>query len=355
MKFDLSTGKRSGIAACLLGALLIWTASASAEIAAGGKGLLLEGAGATFPAPLYKRWIQAYAEERPQLQIKYDVVGSGEGIKRFLAHQVDFGASDAALSDEQLSAAGADVKMIPATAGLIALAYNLPGITEPLRLKRDVYADILLGKIRRWDDSRIAASNPGLALPKRDIVRVVRKDSSGTTYAFTNHLSAISDDWRDRGPGVGKMVDWPGNAMVAPGNEGVSARIKISVGAIGYVEYGQARRLGLAMALLENAAGQFVAPAEASGQAALTANLGEMPANLRLFLPDPKGEEAYPIVTLSWLLLYPRYEGAGRSAAVKDFVTWGLVEGQAYSRELGFLPLPEDVARLSRSAVASIH
>jgi phosphate transport system substrate-binding protein len=214
---------------------------------------------------------------------------------------------------------------------------------------------MLLGRIRRWDDPRIASSNPGVSLPKRDIVRVVRRDSSGTTYAFTNHLSAISNDWRDRGPGVGKIVDWPGNAMAAPGNEGVSARIRLSIGAIGYVEYGQARRLGLAMALLENAAGQFVAPAEATGQAALKDNLSAMPANLRLFLPDPKGEDAYPIVTLSWLLLYPRYDGAGRADAVKDFVTWGLTEGQTYSRELGFLPLPDELLRLSRAAVASIR
>lgn len=354
MKLFLSSARLRVAAMCCVSAMLLWAAAASAEVNAGGQ-MLLEGAGATFPAPLYKRWIKAYSDERPQVQIKYDVVGSGEGIKRFLAHGVDFGASDAALNDEQLAAAGEDVRLIPATAGLIALAYNLPGITEPLKLKRDVYVDMLLGRIRRWDDPRIAGSNPGVSLPKRDIVRVVRRDSSGTTYAFTNHLSAISDDWRDRGPGVGKIVDWPGNAMAAPGNEGVSARIKLSVGAIGYVEYGQARRLGLAMALLENAAGQFVAPAEASGQAALKNNLAAMPANLRLFLPDPKGEDAYPIVTLSWLLLYPRYDGAGRADAVKDFVTWGLTEGQTYSRQLGFLPLPDELLRLSRSAVAAIR
>ncbi|WP_139556511.1 phosphate ABC transporter substrate-binding protein PstS [Methylotetracoccus oryzae] len=355
MKLLVSAASLRVSAACCVSALLFWTAAVSADIGSSGQMLLLQGAGATFPAPLYKRWIKVYSDERPQVQIKYDAIGSGEGIQRFLAHAVDFGASDAALNDEQLAAAGEGVKMIPATAGLIALAYNLPGITEPLKLKRDVYVDMLLGRIKRWDDPRIAASNPGLTLPKRDIVRVVRRDSSGTTYAFTNHLSAISNDWRDRGPGVGKIVDWPGNAMAAPGNEGVSARIRLSVGAIGYVEYGQARRLGLAMALLENAAGQFVAPAETSGQAALKNNLSAMPANLRLFLPDPKGEEAYPIVTLSWLLLYPRYDGAGRADAVKDFVTWGLTEGQTHSRELGFLPLPDELLRLSRSAVASIH
>lgn len=338
----------------LCAALLVWTAN-DAAVAATDPSMLIQGAGATFPAPLYQAWIKAYADVAPTVRVAYQPVGSGEGVKRFLAHEVDFGASDAAMSDEQLRGARDGVKMVPTTAGMVALAYNLPGLIEPLKLKRDVYVDILLGKIRRWDDPRIVASNPGAALPKRDIVRVVRKESSGTTYAFTNHLGAVSAEWRDKGPGIGKVVDWPGNAMTATGNEGVAARINISLGSIGYVEYGQAKRLGLALALLENSAGQFVAPSEASGQRALTENLGQMPENLRLFLPDPQGEDAYPIVTLSWLLLYPQYAGAGRAAAVKEFVNWALSEGQAYSHELGFLPLPEEIARLSRSAVASIR
>ena len=343
------------VATVALATLLGWASSAAVVSAATEPSLLLEGAGATFPAPLYHSWIKAYADVAPAVRIAYRPVGSGEGIKRFLAGEVDFGASDAALSDEQLAVARDGVKMVPATAGMVALAYNLPGLTEPLKLKRDVYADIMLGKIRKWNDPRITASNPGIPLPSQDIVRVVRKESSGTTYAFTNHLSAISDEWRDRGPGTGKVIDWPGNAMTAAGNEGVAARINISVGSIGYVEYGQAKRLGLALAVLENSAGQFVAPSEGSGQRALTNSLGEMPDNLRLFLPDPKGEDSYPIVTYSWLLLRPHYEGAGRAAAVRNFVHWALTEGQAYSREFGFVPLPEEIADLSRAAVASIR
>lgn len=352
MRASMLTKWRS--AALLLAGALAW-GTAIAEIAAEKPVILLQGAGATLPAPLYQDWIKTYAQRRPTVHVSYDAVGSGEGIRRFLAREVDFGASDAAMSDEQIASAPEGVKLVPATAGLIALAYHLPGLIEPLRLRRAVYVDILLGRIRRWDDARIAVDNPGVKLPQRDIVRVVRQDSSGTTYAFTNHLSAISDAWRDQGPGVGKVVDWPGSAMAAAGNEGVAARIKRSVGAIGYVEYGQAKRLGLPLAALENAAGQFVAPSESSGLAALRNSRSEIPPNLRLFLPDPKGEYSYPIVTLSWLLLYPHYDGAGRTSALKDFVTWSLVEGQAYARNLGFLPLPEEIASLSRSSVAAIQ
>ena len=201
--------------------------------------------------------------------MSYDAVGSGEGTRQFMAGTVDFGASDAAMRDDQMAAVARGVQLLPAVAGSIVLAYNLDGLGGDLKLTRDVYVDIFLGKIKTWDDSRIKAINPGLRLPNDNIALVVRQDSSGTTYAFTNHLSAISDTWRDRGPGVGQMIDWPGNAMVAPGNEGVAGRIKMSQGAIGYVEYGIAQRAGLSMAWLENKAGQFVQPHGGSGLATL--------------------------------------------------------------------------------------
>jgi phosphate transport system substrate-binding protein len=315
----------------------------------------IRGAGATFPAPLYEAWIKRFTGQHPDVALVYDAVGSGEGQRRFLAQTVDFGASDAALSDEQIASARSGASLVPVTAGMVVLAYNLPGLGGPLKLPRDVYVDMFAGRIRAWNDVRLVAANPGLALPARTIALVARQDASGTTFAMTNHLSAVSDAWRDRGPGVGNLVDWRGAVMLARGNEGVAARIKVSEGAIGYVEYHFARRLGLPMARLENRAGRFVEPTEASGQTALARNATKMPSNRRLFLPDPEGADAYPIVTFSWLLLQDRYPDTQRAAALKKFVGWCLTDGQGLSRELGYIPLPAEVASISLAAVDRIE
>jgi phosphate transport system substrate-binding protein len=315
----------------------------------------LRGAGATFPAPLYERWIQTYRRDHPDVVITYDVVGSSEGQRRYLADAVDFGASDAALSDEQMARVKTGARLVPVTAGIVVLAYNLPGVTGPLRLSRDVCAGIFAGTIRSWNDPRIREINPGLSLPNRSIAPVARQDGSGTTFAFTNHLGAISPTWRTQGPGIGNLVDWRGLAMLARGNEGVAGRVKVSESSLGYVEYHFAKRLGLPMAHLQNKAGRYVAPSGEGGQAALASNVKAMPDNLRLFLPDPEGEDSYPIVTFSWLLLYERYPDADKAAALKKFVTWGLTAGQTYSRDLGYIALPPDVASLSLAAVDRIN
>lgn len=188
-----------------------------------------------------------------------------------------------------------------------------------------------------------------------NITIIARQDSSGTTYAFTNHLSAISPDWRDRGPGIGKLVDWPGNAMMARGNEGVAARIKVSEGSIGYMEYGFAKRLGLPMAWLENKARHFVEPNDQSGAEALARNSQQMPENLRLLIPDPDGEDAYPILTLSWLILHQNYPDPAQAFAIKQFVNYGLTEGQRYSRELGYVPLPSEIVFRAQKALENIQ
>lgn len=316
--------------------------------------VVLKGAGATFPAPLYEKWIQAYRQVDPRVSISYDAVGSGEGQRRFGAGSVDFGASDAALSDEQMARVRAGARLIPAAAGIVVLAYNVPGLGGPLKLSRDVYVDIFARHIRTWNDPRIRAINPGLTLPNRTIALVARQDGSGTTFALTNHLAAISDAWRDRGPGVGTLVDWRGAAMLARGNEGVAGRIRGSEDSIGYIEYHFAKRLGLPMAELQNKAGRYVAPGERAGQIALMQSVSRMPANLRLFLPDPDGEDAYPIVSYTWLLLYDRYPDREKVAALRKFVKWGLTEGQAHSHDLGYIPLPQEVATLSLAAVERI-
>lgn len=342
------------IAAIALSAVLV-VACGKNETEKKPTGTKLSGAGATFPEPLYKRWIQQYTKQNSDVDIIYKGVGSGEGVKRFIKGSVDFGASDAAMNDTEMAEVDRGVKLIPATAGIIVLAYNLEGLEGSLKLPRQVYTDIFLGKIKYWTDPRIKKANPDLNLPFREIVKVVRQDSSGTTFAFTNHLSAVSSEWKDEGPGVGKAIDWPGTAMVARGNEGVAAKIKISRGSIGYCEYGFAERAGLGMAWLENKSGTFVKPGPESGRDTLANTAKDMPDNLRLFLPDPKGKDSYPIVTYSWLLLYGKYPDEKTRSALKDFVTWGLTEGQNISPELGYCPLPPVVVERATKALKEIE
>ena len=352
----LSPRARTALATLIALALASAGPAALAPAAESAKGtLLLRGAGATFPAPLYEKWIQAYRRENPDVVITYEVVGSSEGQRRYLADRVDFGASDAALSDEQMAGVKSGARLVPVTAGIVVLAYNVPGLGGPLRLSREVCAEIFAGRITTWNDARIRAANPDANLANRTIAVVARQDGSGTTFAFTNHLSPVSVAWRDRGPGTGNLVDWRGQAMLARGNEGVAGGIKVSDYSIGYVEYHFAKRLGLPMAQLQNKAGRYVAPGARGGQEALAANVKAMPGNLRLFLPDPEGEESYPIVTFSWLLLYERYADADKAAALKKFVAWGLTTGQTYRRDLGYIALPPDVASLSLAALDGIR
>jgi len=327
---------------------------AAAQTSSASSKIVLQGAGATFPAPLYKKWIGVFTSENPDVGVEYKDVGSGEGVQRFVAQTVDFGASDAAMTDEQMAKVANGARLLPVTAGMVVLAYNLPGVEGTLKLSRDVYADIFLRKIVTWNDARIQAINPGLKLPSRSIVIAARQDRSGTTFALANHLSAISAEWQ-RGPGVGVTIDWSGRAMLARGNEGIAGLVKSSEGAIGYMEYGFAERLRLPMAQLQNKAGRYVAPSDHSGRAALTSSAARMPDNLRLYLPDPEGDDSYPIVSLSWLLLYERYPDPQKSAALKRFVTWGLSSGQSYGPGLGYIALPADLTARSRAALERIQ
>jgi phosphate transport system substrate-binding protein len=316
----------------------------------------LSGAGSTFSAPLYQQWIKVYERERPSVAITYDVVGSGEGVRRFVAGSVDFGASDVVLSDSEVAEVSRGVVMVPATAGLVVLAYNLPGLNGKLRLPRDVYPGIFSGAVRYWDDPRIQKANPGLVLSHRNIAIVARQDSSGTTDAFTNHLAAIDRTWRARGLGVGKFIQWPAVTIYGRGNEGVASWIKIAKGSIGYVEYGFAKRLGLPMAVLQNKVGSFVEPSLLAGQLALAeADASpKKPEDLDLSIVDPSGSRAYPIVTFSWLLLYRQYADPAKGAAVRDFAAWGLSSGQSFSKEFGYIPLPNAAVASGRRALAGI-
>lgn len=314
----------------------------------------IRGAGSTLAAPLWKKWIEEFAVGHRGVSITYDAVGSGEGVKRFIARDVDFAASDEILTESEAAKLSEAAVMLPVTAGMIALAYNIPGVNSEIRLPRDVYVDIFAGVIKRWDDPRIKAANPGLAFPHRDIALVARQDSSGTTAAFTKHLAAIGGGWRNAGMRVGKLIDWPKGTMLAPGNEGVAGRIKVSEGSIGYVEYWFAQRLGLRMAALQNNAGSYVRPTSNAGELALSTRVAKV-KELDTSVLNPSAAGAYPITTYSWMFLYPRYADPAKGRTVRKFADWVLSQqAQNYGAQLGYLPLTDDITALGKDALAGL-
>jgi phosphate transport system substrate-binding protein len=346
----------AALTAVLCGCGTSQEADAEAKVPSGG--VLLRGAGATFPSLLYKKWFAEYEAAHPDVTITYDAVGSGEGVRRFIGRsvqdveKVDFGASDAAMTDEQVAQVANGTSLVPATAGSVVLAYNIPGFDGELKLSREACAGIFLGRIKNWNDRAIAATNPGANLPKLTIVTVARQDASGTTFALTKHLDAISSEWSSR-YGAATLINWPGNTMLAKGNENVAGRIQHSEGSIGYVGYEFAQRLGLKMASLQNKAGNFVRPGEEGGMAAISA--AELPSNLRLFIADPPGRDAYPIVTLSWILLYKNYDEPRKAKAMRDLFHWCLTDGQKFASGLGYLPLSSNVATKAMAVLNEIH
>jgi phosphate transport system substrate-binding protein len=329
-------------------AALLGTAAASAQDAP----LSLHGGGSTFAAPAHRAWIEDYRAAAPTVEISYASIGSGDGIAGFLDGSLDFAATDAPLTGEQEAQVPGRVLHVPVTAGMVAVAYNLPGdLDGTLRLPRAVLGDIFAGAVTRWDDPRLVAANPGLDLPDRDIQIIARQDGSGTTFAFTNHLDAISERWREEGHGVAYQSWWPNRAMRTRGNEGVAATIMRAEGSIGYVEYGFARRTGLDMAAIENASGAFVSPSAESGAAAIATAV--IPGDMKINLPDPAGAEAYPIVTFTWELLHEEPADAAKGAAIRDFTRWIVIDGQDRAAELGYVPMPEIVREKAAAALGA--
>ena len=344
LQYKRSLGKGSALATLVL-ALSVTACQSDSPTPESGVGakisenVSLSGAGASFPAPLYQKWFIDLNKQASNLQVSYQSVGSGAGVKQFTATTVDFGASDVAMDDEEISKVEAGTLLLPMTAGSVVLAYNLPGVESGLKLSRQVYVDILLGKIKNWNDDAIKAANPDVDLPDQAIQVVYRSDGSGTTGVFTKHLSAISSDWKDS-VGEGKSVAWP-TGVGAKGNEGVTAQVLQSPGAIGYIEYGYAKQNDIPVASLENKSGQFIVPTDESAAATLSAVT--LPENLRAFITDPEGEASYPIVTYTWMLAYKEYDDPLKAKAVEAMVEYGLTEGQKSATQLGYIPLPANV------------
>jgi phosphate transport system substrate-binding protein len=308
----------------------------------------LQGAGASFPAPLYTKWFKDFGGANKNVLVDYQSVGSGSGVKSVIDKTVDFGASDAAMTDEEIARVQGGVQLIPMTAGSIVIAYNMPEVKE-LKLPRKVYPEIFLGKIKKWNDPAIAKANPGIKLPDVPINVVVRADSSGTSFVFSKHLSAISPDF-EKAVGVNKMPNWPVGTK-SKGNEGVTASLMTTPGSIGYIEYGYAKSQNVPFAELENKAGKYVAADTASGQAALAS--AELPENLIVWNSDPAGDSAYPIVTYTWQMFYKKYD-AKKLAAIQALIKYELNDGQKDAEALGYIPLPQNVVSKNLMAASTI-
>ncbi len=307
------------------------SASASAQ-------MLINGAGATFPYPIYSKWFDEYAKVDPSVRFNYQSIGSGGGQKQIMAQTVDFGASDGPMSDDNLSKAPGKILHIPTVAGAVVVTYNLEG-NPALKLDADTIAGIFLGTIKKWNDPKIAATNAGTKLPDQDIVVVHRSDGSGTTFIFTDYLSKVSSEWKSKA-GTNTSVSWP-TGIGGKGNEGVSGQVKQTPGAIGYVELIYAIQNKMPYADIKNSAGEFVKPTLDSVTAALaTANI---PDDFRFSMTNAPGKDAYPIAGATWLLVYQQQKDATKGKKLVEYLKWALTKGEAMAKDLDYASLPESV------------
>ncbi|MBW4476337.1 MAG: phosphate ABC transporter substrate-binding protein PstS [Tolypothrix brevis GSE-NOS-MK-07-07A] len=308
----------------------IFTAIASA--------VTLNGAGATFPAPLYERYAREVRKAIPDLKMNYQAIGSGGGINQVIAGTVDFGGSDAAMTDAQIAKVKQGVILVPTAGGAVSVVYNAPGVNN-LKLSRGTLPAIFSGQITQWDDPKIKADNPGVTLPSQPIKTVVRADSSGTTFIFTNHLSAISPYFKGR-IGANTAPKWLTTSLKGKGNPGVASSVARTPGSIGYVEYAFAKSANLKAAEIQNKAGQYVAPSLQTANAALSTV--QFPSNYRVFVSDPG--QGYPIVGLTWMMVYKSYKDPAKAKAVKSMVQWILTKGQDFNDDLNYTRIPSGVA-----------
>lgn len=327
------------------------SAGSSAPTTASSGGIDLTGAGATFPYPLYSKWISDYSTKY-NVKINYQAIGSGGGIRQLQEGTVDFGGTDAPMTDEEMAKAkGGAILHFPSVLGAVVITYNVPDVTQPLNLTGEIIADIFLGKITKWNDSRIASLNPGLKLPARDVLVVHRSEGSGTTYIFSDYLTAVSPAWAS-GPGKGKELKWP-VGLGGRGNDGVSGQVKQTPGTIGYVELAYANQNRLPVANIKNAAGKFIAPTTESITAAAAGAVEKLPPNTdyRVSIVNAPGASAYPISSFTWLILYQKQTDAAKGKKLVDFLTWALSEGQSAAAGLDYAPLPVSLgARLMERA-----
>jgi phosphate transport system substrate-binding protein len=311
----------------------------------------INAAGATFPYPIYSKWFSEYSAQHPGVQINYQPIGSGGGIRQVTAGTVDFGASDGPMTDEQLAASKVKLVHIPTVLGAVVPVYNLPGLTTDLHFAPDVLADIYLGKISNWNDARIAKDNPGVKLPNQEIFVVHRSDGSGTTYIFTDYLSKVSPDWKSM-VGRNTAVAWP-RGIGGKGNEGVAGLVRQMPGAIGYVELIYALQNHIPYGYMRNAAGVWL-KATIEGVTAAAASVKTMPADFRVSITNAPGKDAYPISSFTWLLIPTHPTDMAKEKVIKDYLNWMLDHGQSEVSVLDYAPLPSTVADKVRATVAKL-
>lgn len=315
----------------------------------GASGLQINGAGATFPYPIYSKWFDEYHKLHPEVQINYQSIGSGGGIRQLTNETVFFGATDGPMTEEQLKAAPRPIMHFPTVLGADVPIYNLSDVKAELKFSGSLLADIFLGKVTKWNDPAIAKINPGVKLPATDITVVHRSDGSGTTYIWVDYLSKVSPEWKSK-VGVSTSVNWP-TGVGGKGNEGVAGLVSQTPGSIGYVELIYAKQNNIAYGSVQNAAGEFVKASETSVTAAAAAAAAQMPEDFRVSITNAPGAGAYPISSFTWLLLYEDPTDKPRAKIMVDFVKWALGDGQKFATELGYAPLPPEVVKRELTAL----
>jgi phosphate transport system substrate-binding protein len=315
--------------------------------------ILLNAAGATFPYPIYSKWFDVYHQKDPNVQINYQSIGSGGGIRQLLAGTVDFGASDGPMSDDQLKEAKFKILHFPTVLGAVIPIYNVAGVSGELNFTQKAIAGIYLGTITKWNDPEIAGANSGVKLPAADIVVVHRADGSGTSYIFTDFLAKVSDDWKNK-IGKGTSVQWP-VGLGGKGNEGVSGLVKQTPGSIGYVELIYAVQNGITFGKVQNASGKFVKADLAGVTAAAAAAAKDMPDDFRVSITNQSGPTVYPISSFTWLLIPAQISDASKRDAIKGFLKWMLTDGQGYNEGLAYARLPKPVIEKELKAISLIQ
>jgi phosphate transport system substrate-binding protein len=343
---------RIKLALLMVSAIALVLAGCSGGRGGGPGASRLQGAGATFPNPLYQKWVSEYGKINPGIKIDYQSIGSGGGIKQIQEQTVDFGASDSPMKDEDLKKAPGDILHIPTVLGAVVLTYNLQGISQPLKFSPDVIADIFLGKIKRWDDARLKADNTGVNLPAADISVVHRSDGSGTSAVFTDYLSKVSAEWKEK-VGSGTSPNWP-VGLGGKGNEGVTGQVKQTPNTIGYVELAYAVQNKLPVALIKNSSGNFVEPGLDAVTAAAAEAVATTPEDLRVSITNAGGASAYPIASYTYILAYKEQRDAAKGKALVDFLWWGIHDGEKFARDLQYAPLPAEIVKRAEAKINSM-
>jgi phosphate transport system substrate-binding protein len=313
----------------------------------------IQGAGATFPNPIYVKWFSEYNKLHPNVEINYQSIGSGGGIRQISSQTVFFGATDGPMTKDQLLAAPSKILHFPTVLGAVVPVYNIPGVNSELKFTGPVLADIFLGKITKWNDARITSVNPGVTLPGSDITVVHRSDGSGTSYIFADYLAKVSPEWRSK-VGVATAVNWPAG-IAGKGNEGVSGLVTQTPGSIGYVELIYALQNKISYGSVQNLSGAFVrASTQSVTQAAAAASGSRMPADFRVSITNAQGANAYPISSFTWILLYEKPKDKAMARVMLDFMKWALTDGQTFASDMGYAPLPAEVVKMEMTSLGSI-